>query len=273
MSEPFVCHAEEFPEKPLVSVVTVCLNSEKFIEIAIQSVLNQTYDNIEYIIIDGGSTDNTLKIIEKYKKHLALLESGPDRGIYDAMNKGIRHCNGELIGLLNSDDWYESHTAEWVVAAWLSFNKPDIVHGSKMVWSQDGKPICYVSPKEDFGTETPFKHPACFVTRSLYEQIGYYRADFRVAADYDFMLRALKNGSQSYYISKVLTNCRQGGFTSQGSFSLRTKEKMQAIIQNDFGLVLAFRVAAKMGFLALKRRLKNLQESGPFETEKDSKFE
>ena len=113
---------------PLISIITVSYNAVKTIEDTILSVINQTYPNIEYIIIDGGSTDGTLDIIKKYQDKITYWVSEPDKGIYDAMNKGIAKANGELIGIINADDWYELDAVQNVV---LEFNntRPAIYHG------------------------------------------------------------------------------------------------------------------------------------------------
>ena len=97
---------------PLISIITVSYNAVKTIEDTITSVLNQTYSNIEYIIIDGASTDGTLEVIKKYQDDISIIVSEPDKGIYDAMNKGIERANGELIGIINADDWYEANAVE-----------------------------------------------------------------------------------------------------------------------------------------------------------------
>jgi len=112
--------------RPLVSIVTVVYNGEKYLEQTIRSVINQRYDNIEYIIIDGGSTDGTLDIVEKHEKMIDYWISEPDEGIFDAMNKGIKICRGELIGLINADDYYAPNAIERVVSCYLK-EKPDLM--------------------------------------------------------------------------------------------------------------------------------------------------
>ncbi len=127
----------EDQDKPLVSIITVCLNSEKTIEQTIQSVINQTYPNIEYIIIDGKSTDRTLEIIDKYKGKISILVSESDEGIYDAMNKGLKLATGELIGIINSDDWYESDAVETIVNSFLADRNVQVIYGNMDVYDQD----------------------------------------------------------------------------------------------------------------------------------------
>ncbi|MDO4190908.1 MAG: glycosyltransferase, partial [Bacteroidales bacterium] len=128
---------------PLVSIITVCFNAEKTIEQTIQSVINQTYSNIEYIIIDGKSTDSTLNIVSKYKDNIATIISEPDNGIYDAMNKGIKLSSGELIGIINADDWYEKDAVKIMVNKYLSTENKDnsLYYGMIRIW-KNNKEYC-----------------------------------------------------------------------------------------------------------------------------------
>ena len=116
---------------PLVSIITIVFNGEKHLQQTIESVLGQTYPKIEYIIIDGGSKDNSISIIEKYSSRLAYWISEPDKGISDAFNKGISKANGEIIGLINADDWYEKDAVEKIVAA---ITKHDFAYGNIAYW-------------------------------------------------------------------------------------------------------------------------------------------
>ena len=113
-------------DNPLVSIITVCFNSERTIEQTIKSVLNQTYKEIEYIIVDGQSTDGTLDIINKYSSQIAKIVSEPDEGLYHAMNKGISMATGDIVGIINSDDWYEPYTVEEVVKCF--------VQNAELIW-------------------------------------------------------------------------------------------------------------------------------------------
>ena len=120
-----------------VSIITVCFNSEKYIQTAIESVLNQNYDDIEYIIIDGGSTDSTIEIIKSYKDKITTFISEPDKGIYDAMNKGLKLASGEIIATLNSDDLYIDNTILSTVVDSFNKNKCEIVYGDLFYVKQD----------------------------------------------------------------------------------------------------------------------------------------
>src|SRR5688572_26851104 len=125
-------------EQPLVSIITIVFNGEKHLQQTIESVLGQTYSNIEYIIVDGGSKDNSVSIIEKYSTQLAYWISEPDKGISDAFNKGISKANGEMIGLINADDWYEKDTVQKVMA--LRGNC-DVVYGNLALWKNEKQEV------------------------------------------------------------------------------------------------------------------------------------
>ncbi|GKX65532.1 glycosyltransferase family 2 protein [Inconstantimicrobium mannanitabidum] len=197
-----------------VSIITVCLNSEKYIEQTIQSVLNQIYKDIEYIIIDGMSTDNTLNIVEKYKPLFngrLTVVSEKDSGIYNAMNKGIKRATGELIGIINSDDWYELDAVENVVN---NYNNEECVLYGGMVNRKDNEitKIDMSSYKEL--SNCMFGHPTAFVPKSIYNKFGLYDESYRIAADYDFMLRLFDNNVQFKFINKVIANFREGGLST-----------------------------------------------------------
>lgn len=195
--------------KPLVSIITAVYKGEKYLEHTIQSVLNQTYSNIEYIIIDGGSTDGTLDIIRKYDNQIAYWVSEPDEGISDAFNKGISLASGDIIGIINADDWYEIDTVEKIIKRFLEC-KPDIMHG--IVRRGDE----LITPDEAMLTyEMSINHPATFATSSSYFKIGLFRCDFRYAMDYEWLLRAKGCGLKFSYINQRLANMRLGGVSDR----------------------------------------------------------
>lgn len=201
------------PYKPLVSIITVVKNGEKYLENAILSVINQTYENIEYIIIDGGSTDSTLDIIKKYEDKIDYWISEPDKGISDAFNKGIKLSKGEIIGILNSDDWYEKETVEEVIKIYVRNRDIGIIHGNLCVYKND-KPIFIAYPCTNYKVllrDMCINHPTCFVSRKVYEEYGLYDTDLKYAMDYEFLLRVYLEGVRFIYIDKVLTNMRAGG--------------------------------------------------------------
>lgn len=204
---------------PLVSIITVCYNSEKTIKNTIESVLNQTYDEIEYIIIDGASTDKTCEILKGYDKAFEerfgrgiKLVSEPDNGIYDAMNKGIDLSTGELIGIINSDDSYEPDAVEVAVDN-IPVNKSDyVIYGGINRYSENGKLISREWYSHEFLDERMIAHPACFVSKSLYEKYGKYDTKYPSAADYEFMLR-IKDEKDILFVPvhKEMSNFTMGG--------------------------------------------------------------
>lgn len=194
--------------KPLVSIITVVFNGEKHLEQTMQSVLSQTYNTIEYIIIDGGSTDDTVDIIKKYAERLAYWVSEPDKGISDAFNKGIAKATGEIIGILNADDWYEADTVAQVVA---KIDQGDIFHGVMQYWDGDKKLHKTYPDASLLAKEMTINHPTVFVKKWVYEKYGVFKLDYRYAMDYELMLRFFVNGVKFYAIDSVLTNMRYEG--------------------------------------------------------------
>lgn len=211
-----------------ISIITVCYNSAGTIEDTIKSIISQNHADLEYIIIDGGSTDNTLEIINKYKDKIAKIISEPDKGIYDAMNKGIGLTTGEVVGIINSDDFYEHYTVLDEVVNCFENSKIDACYGNikyvdrlnidKQVrfW----KAGHYEKKKLNSGWIMP--HPAFFIRKEVYNRLGLFNLDFRIAADYELMLRFLKNNIEVQYLDVTLVCMREGGFSGQ-SFKQRQK--------------------------------------------------
>ena len=201
---------------PLVSIITVCYNSEKTIGRTIQSVLNQTYSNIEYIIVDGDSTDNTLAVIDRYSEKFGnnlLVVSEKDSGIYDAMNKGIRRANGLLIGIINSDDWYEKTAVEQMVKAWEGSSNV-ILYGMVCFIEKGIRRRLQLNFHEDIYNSMVL-HPGCFVTREVYQQCGLYDTAYKSIADYDFLIRAYDSNNVIFKpVYSYIANFSDGGMSS-----------------------------------------------------------
>ena len=218
----------------LVSIITVTYNAEKYLEQTIRSVIAQTYPNIEYIIIDGGSTDGTIDIIKKYSDRIAHWVSEPDKGIYDAMNKGIRFAHGELIGIVNASDYYAKDTIQKVVEAYQTHPNAGILHGNINMLNEDGSLFKHkVADTNLQHLEKGFFifHPTFFVAKRVYDTMGLYDTTFRLAADYDFALRCWKAGTEFYHIDSVLSNFRVGGATNQQRQKSLAESK-RALINN-----------------------------------------
>lgn len=207
---------------PLVSVITVVYNGERFLANAIDSVLGQTYPNIEYIIIDGGSKDNTLSIIRRYESKLAWWISEPDKGISDAFNKGIARATGEWVGILNADDWYEPDAVARMMAA---ANDKDVLYGDLSMWKDGKKDYTVKGNHEILTREMSVNHPTVFVRRSCYQQYGVFDLQYKCAMDYDVMLRFYTNGCRFSSLPGVITNMRWAGVSDKRWF-LACKETL-----------------------------------------------
>lgn len=202
-----------------VSIVTVVYNGEEYLETCIQSVIAQTYDNVEYIVIDGGSTDGTIDVIRQHEEHIDTWLSESDDGVYDAMNKGIERATGDIIGLVNADDYLEPNAAEIVAEAHLAF--PDsILAGAMNRVLEDG--TTYVLRKHlnqaDFEKTIPYtmpvNHPATFVPATIYRHLGTFDTQFDILGDYDFICRAYAADVPFTFVDRVLSNMRVGGLSS-----------------------------------------------------------
>jgi len=205
----------------LVTIITVVYNGEKYFQQTIDSVKNQRYKNIEYIVIDGGSTDGTLDIIKNNRDIISHYISERDEGLYDAMNKGIALAKGEIIGIVNSDDWYEIDTIELIVDAYINNPDKSIFHGDRYDILEDGSRRRFnynPSTYKFIYYSMTFSHPTMFITREEYRE-HLYNINLSSHADYQFVLEAwLNNSSKFYYINRPLSNFRLGGIS--GSLSL-----------------------------------------------------
>jgi glycosyltransferase involved in cell wall biosynthesis len=195
--------------QPLISIVTVVLNGEKYLTQAIESVLSQDYPNIEYIIIDGGSKDRTVEIIRSFENKIDLWISEKDSGIFSAMNKGIRLCKGEIIGILNSDDFYCGNIFSSIVNAFTATDA-EIVYGNMRISGKSERPDL-----SQMNKKPSVFHPACFVRKSVYDEIGSYDEAFKISSDYEFLLRCVRNNVRFQYLDKDLTAFRPGGMSSK----------------------------------------------------------
>ncbi len=201
-----------------ISIITVVYNNKDFIEDCINSVIAQSYKNIEYIIIDGNSTDGTIGVVKKYEKYISKWISEPDSGIYDAMNKGIRTSTGDIIGFLNSDDVYYNNEVIKKVIDRFKGGKSDIVYGDLVYVRKENldKIVRYWESGEyreglfEEGWHPP--HPAFFVKREVFGKYGDFNTNFKISADYEMMLRFLKRYRVSAgNIDEILVKMRTGG--------------------------------------------------------------
>lgn len=200
-------------ERPLVSVITVVLNGEKHLEQTILSVINQSYENIEYIIIDGGSTDRTLDIIKKYEDRIDYWVSEPDKGISDAFNKGIKASKGDVIGIINAGDGYTEKAVSLAMNTLLENPGFDFVYGDLIYTDEKGNPQFLVKGDRNYQKKIHYMmpsliHPTVFLKRVAYKSCGLYDESYKLAMDYEFFLR--------------ITRCRKKGMYVENTFALMT---------------------------------------------------
>lgn len=201
-------------------MITCCYNAEAHIGRCIESVIAQNYPDLEYIIINGGSTDNTLSIIKKYGSYITKLISGPDKGVYDAMNKGIQLATGEVVGTLNADDFFASGNILTTIGNIFSYNDTQILYGDldyvdfneTIIRKWRTKP--YIKGIYNWGWMPP--HPTFYCRRELFDKLGLYNLDYGTAADYELMLRFMHTTDlNTFYVNKVLIKMQRGGMSNK----------------------------------------------------------
>ena len=201
--------------KPSITLITIVYNGQKHIEKTIQAVIKQGYQPLEYIIIDGGSTDGTLDIIRKYESHISYWKSEPDNGINDAFNKGLKQAKGELIGFTNSDDWLEDNALETIAK---NYQPGKIVYGNVRFW-KNGKELSTSKTDHTRLREgMTMAHPGVFIPKKIYDQHGIFRTDFKIAMDYELMLRFFVNKVEFVKIDEVIANMNIGGVSHKHWF-------------------------------------------------------
>jgi glycosyltransferase involved in cell wall biosynthesis len=222
-----------------VSIITAAFNSSDTIKDTLQSIDAQSYNNIEHIIIDGLSTDNTIKIVERFK-HNKIILSEKDNGIYDAMNKGIKKATGDIIGILNSDDLYVDNLVIKKIVNVFQEKKVDCVHAELYYVKKDNTNQIVRHWKSTDFIYGDFKkgwhpaHPTFFVRREIYEKYGLFNLNFQLAADFELMLRFLERYQiTTAYLSEPIVRMRLGGATSKN---------IRNIIKQNFECYKAFKV-------------------------------
>jgi glycosyltransferase involved in cell wall biosynthesis len=221
-------------DAPLVSVLTVVLNGAAHIRECIESVLDQTYPNVEYVVIDGGSTDGTLDIIREYDDRITYWQSGRDKGIYDAMNQGLQHVAGSIIGIVGSDDALYPDAAESVVAAFVASPQVAYTYGAVDLVRPSGEifgstlPIEQAVFEKDPYEDMPFNHLSLFVRAEVYETVGHFDTTYPVRADWDFVLRMLSHGYAGVRLDTVIGRYRAGGTSDAIDTCFETRRLMLA---------------------------------------------
>lgn len=210
----------------LVTIITPCFNSEKTIARTIESVLNQIRPVDEYLIIDGASTDKTLEIIKSYEKLFEgrmKIVSEPDQGIYDAMNKGIKLATGELIGIVNSDDYFEPDAVKVMVENRTN-DDYQILYGYERIW-ENGQEIKVVLNHHNNIRNQMITHPTCFVTKKIYDDKGLFNTNYKYSADYEFMLRMSEDKDVIFTpIYEIISNYALGGASGTAAAFFETQD-------------------------------------------------
>jgi glycosyltransferase involved in cell wall biosynthesis len=250
-----------------VSLITACYNSARTIAHTIRSVSSQTYRDIEHILVDGGSTDHTLDIIDAQRESISKLIHGPDKGIYDALNKGLAASTGDIIAFLHADDIYASNDViERVVDEFLAHSVDAIYGNVAFVRDDDFGRVIRVYSSERFRPSRIAwgwmpAHPALFLSRKVFEKFGRFKTDYTIAADFEFVARIFSTPNFKYrYLPRVLVKMRMGGISTKGWRSTVTlnKEVLRACRENgissNYLKILSKYPAKALEFLISPRR-------------------
>ncbi|HHX68487.1 MAG TPA: glycosyltransferase [Gallicola sp.] len=212
-----------------VSIVTICYNNELDIRHTIESVINQTYHNIEYIIVDGNSKDSTLNIVNEYSGHISKIISEPDNGLYDAINKGIKIATGDIVGLIHAGDQLFDYEVVSKIATHFANNDIDISYGNSVIVNGRGK-VKRVNKSPEFKKSLINRgwmpsHQSIYVRRELFDKFGYYRVDIGYASDYEWFLRYfLSNDAKIELLDEFILRFTLGGISSSNYSKMLKKD-------------------------------------------------
>lgn len=240
----------------LISVITAAFNSEATIKCTIEAVLNQTHDEVEYIVVDGASKDNTVKIVESYREaferkgYKLLVISEPDKGIYDAMNKGVYKATGEIIGIINSDDWYEPQALQRVAETYEKEHF-DMFYAQLANINPDGTFHHMKHCRDDkWVTTRHWNHPTTFITKKTYDELGAFKNQGGLYDDFDLYLRIRKAGKKRVILDEKLANFRLGGASDPHGIKHAWrlfKDKLHCYIDNGYSWIYVFECIAMEG--------------------------
>lgn len=239
-----------------ISVITVCLNAKTTIEETFLSIFNQTYKDVELIVIDGASTDGTIEVINKYKDKIAYSLSEPDNGVYEAMNKGINASNGDFIIFLNADDiFYDEHVLEKVAKTLDENPDIDLLFGNAEYISEDKKTSriqTYEMVKDDFSLIiNNICHQSIFYHKKLFEKFDLFSIEYQIFADWDFNLKCLvQNKAFGLYLPIIISKFQLGGICSSSTYKKMCEIEKNKLIKKYYSK-LAFLIQAH-GFLMRK---------------------
>lgn len=220
-------------KSPKISIITVCYNSSLHLEECMQSVINQSYDRKEYIIIDGGSKDGTLEIINKYRDKIDYFVSEPDKGISDAFNKGIKAATGDIIGIINSDDFMMPDVLQKVAEQYEE--GVDLYRGYTLVWNEKRNTKKYMYPNHHFAIppcRAMICHESSFITPELYKRAGLYKVDFKYEMDLDLFVRFYKFKDLKVKMLNLCVMTFRTGGTSSASAAKMKNERIRLIKEN-----------------------------------------
>jgi glycosyltransferase involved in cell wall biosynthesis len=229
-----------------VSIITISYNNEIDISRTIQSVISQSYNNIEYLIIDGGSKDNTLDIVSKYKANIAKIVSESDNGIYDAINKGIKLSTGDIIGLIHAgDELYQSTTVQEIVS-FFNANNIDAIYGNSKIYSADGLKVVRVNRSPEYNNKLlrlgwfP-SHQSLYIKRELFDRFGLYNLKYNIAADYELLLRyLLVHKIKIKLLNEYIVKFKLGGTSTKSVANIIAQNKECIQAWSDNGLSIPF---------------------------------
>ena len=248
-----------------ISIITVSYNSAKTIETTFKSVLQQTYSNIEYIVIDGGSTDNTLKIAKKYSEIITVLVSEQDDGLYDAMNKGINVSSGEFIMFLNSDDLLDNNNTIQNIMDEIDRHSLNVVYGNISFFKNDFNKVVRLWKSSNFKKENIVKgwhppHPGFTVSKEIFNKVGVFNNKLKIVADYDFMLRCFNyRPLKIKYINEVIVRMRIGGAsTTINGIISSFFEFIYVLNNNNYSAIQITKVLLNRYFIKISQLLKKL---------------
>lgn len=239
-----------------VSIITIVYNNKDHIENCIESILSQDFPNIEHIVIDGGSTDGTVNLIEKYKEKLAYFISEKDNGLYHALNKGVSVATGDVVGVLHSDDIFADNKSISSIVKVFNDTNNDVVYANGVFVDRDN-----ISVVKRVYSSKPFKykylkwgwiplHTSIFVKREVFDKVGLYNEKYNIAGDYDFSLRLFKRRDLKFqYLNRNIVKMRLGGKSTIAKLqNLKSREDLEIIRYHKFnGLItLAFKIGRKI---------------------------
>ena len=232
-----------------VSIITAVYNGAEHIQSCIESVLGQDYAHIEYIVVDGASKDNTLEIVQSFGNKIAHIISEPDKGMYDAMNKGLKLATGDIVGILNADDFYTNcHIISQIVATFQSTGVDSLYADISFVSKENlNKTVRYYSS----ATFKPWKfrfgympaHPSFFLKNEIYKRYGYFKTDYSLCADFDLLVRLYHTHKISYtYLPKMVVKMRMGGKSNQSlkNVFLLNREILRGCLENGISSNIMF---------------------------------